>query len=519
MAGRNGRHADAGDSSDRAHRGTTRLMDEAAAIAALQARGRFGIRLGLGRTRALLRALGSPERDLRGVLIGGTNGKGSVQAMVASVLRAQGLRVGQTPKPHLVSYRERIAVDGRPIASTDFGPLLTEVLAAADRVERRHGPPTEFEALTCAAFLWFARSGVEIAVIEVGLGGRLDATHAWDGGVATITNVALDHVEYLGDTVTAIAREKAAIIERGDRAVTGADGDALRVVRTRARRLDVPLTVSAPLPVVATRRWGMTLRHPTLGDLDLGLAGAHQAANAAVAVDTLAALADAGITRADPDALRRGLAEVRWPGRLELLEVDVDAVDRLGGRDGDGRLGDPDSAGRPAGPDGAGRLGGPDAAGRLGDVHATVSVRSAGATRTSGTVDVLLDGAHNPDGATALADAIERLRAHLAPGRVTLLVGVMRDKDVAGVLAALRTSAALRDGRVITTTVPDSPRAMDPVELASAWGRDARAIVDPDAALTAGIAAAAADDGSLVVAGSLYLVGHVRGRLTGGAPA
>ncbi|MBX3031263.1 MAG: bifunctional folylpolyglutamate synthase/dihydrofolate synthase [Chloroflexi bacterium] len=458
-------------------------MDEAAAIAALQARGRFGIRLGLGRTRALLRALGSPERDLRGVLIGGTNGKGSVQAMVAAVLRAQGLRVGQTPKPHLVSYRERIAVDGRPIASADLGPLLTEVLAAADRVEPRHGPPTEFETLTCAAFLWFARSGVEVAVIEVGLGGRLDATHAWDGGVATITNVALDHTEYLGETLTAIAREKAAIIERGDLAVTGAQGDALQVIRTRARRLEVPLTVSQPLPVVATRRWGMTLRHPTLGDLDLGLAGPHQAMNAAVAVDTLRALEDARITHVEQDALRRGLADVRWPGRLELLEVETATF------------------------------------GRAADTGAPPSARPAGATRTPGTVDVLLDGAHNPDGATALAEAMERMRDHLAPGRVTLIVGVMGDKDVAGVLQALRTSAALRDGRVIATTVPDSPRAMDPGALASAWGRDARPIADPDAALAAGIAAAATEDGPLVVAGSLYLVGHVRGRLTGGVPA
>ncbi len=450
-------------------------MDEAAAIAALQARGRFGIRLGLGRTRALLRALGSPERQLRGVLIGGTNGKGSVQAMVASVLRVQGLRVGQTPKPHLVSYRERIAVDGRPIASEAFGPLLAEVLAAADRVERRHGPPTEFEALTCAAFLWFARSGVEVAVIEVGLGGRLDATHAWDGGVATVTNVALDHMEYLGDTVPAIAREKAAIIERGDLAVTGAQGDALGVIRRRARRLGVPLTVSDSLEVRATRRWGMTLGHPMLGDLDVGLVGDHQASNAGVAIETLAALARAGITEDDPGALRAGLAEVRWPGRLELLTTD-----------------------------------GPIDGGR-----------ATGSTpiRATGMVDVVLDGAHNPDGAAALARSLERMRDHLAPGRVTLLLGVMHDKDVAGLVRALRSSVAIADAQVITTSVPDAPRILDPVDLADMWGVHARPVTDTDDALAAGLDAAAASDGPLIVAGSLYLVGHVRGRLTGGRPA
>ncbi len=128
--------------------------------------------------------------------------------------------------------------------------MVNEVLAVADRVSRRLGPPTEFEALTCAALLWFARSGVDVCVVEVGLGGRLDATNAWDGGVAAITNVALDHMEYLGSTVTAIAREKAAIIKRGDRAVTGADGEALAVIRRRAGRMGVPLAgdLAAPGP-------------------------------------------------------------------------------------------------------------------------------------------------------------------------------------------------------------------------------------------------------------------------------
>src|SRR5262245_34860598 len=261
-----------------------------AAVAVLQARGRFGVRLGLARTRALLARLGSPERDLRGALIGGTNGKGSTQAMVAAMLRAAGLRVGQTPKPHLVSYRERIVVDGRAIEPDDLDALLTEVLAAADRIERRYGPPTEFEVLTSAAFLWLSRARVDAAVIEVGLGGRLDATNTWDGGVAAITNVALDHMEHLGDTVPAIAREKAPIIKRGDRAVTGASGDALPVIRRRAQRLGVPLTVAPPLEVLASDRLGLTVRDPVLGELRVGLLGAHQAANAAVALATVAAI-------------------------------------------------------------------------------------------------------------------------------------------------------------------------------------------------------------------------------------
>src|SRR5687768_14354532 len=148
-----------------------------ATLDALRGRGRFGIRLGLGRTRALLRRLGDPQLDLPGVLIGGTNGKGSVQALVAAALRESGLRVGQTPKPHLVSYRERMVVDGRLVPVADFTALVEEVLAVADAVAPRYGQPTEFEVLTAAAFCWFRRAGVDVAVVEVGLGGRLDATN------------------------------------------------------------------------------------------------------------------------------------------------------------------------------------------------------------------------------------------------------------------------------------------------------------------------------------------------------
>ena len=194
------------------------------ALRALAERGRFGIRLGLGRTRALLRELDHPERSVRGALIAGTNGKGSVLALAGSALAAAGYRVGSTPKPHLVTYRERVQIDGHPIAADDFARLVGRVLEVADRIAPRHGDPTEFELLTAVVFAHFAGVQPDLALVEVGLGGRLDATHAWDGGVAVVTNVDLDHMDRLGDTVTAIAREKAAIIERGDLAVTGARG-------------------------------------------------------------------------------------------------------------------------------------------------------------------------------------------------------------------------------------------------------------------------------------------------------
>src|SRR6476469_7434721 len=291
------------------------------ALRALAERGRFGIRLGLGRTRALLQELGHPERTVRGALVGGTNGKGSVLALADAALRAAGYVVGTTPKPHLVTYRERIEVDGRPIAADDFTRLVAEVLPIADRVARRHGEPTEFELLTAVVFARFAEVRPDVALVEVGLGGRLDATHAWDGGVAVVTNVDLDHMAQLGDTIPKIAREKAAIIERGDLAVTGARGDGLAVIRRRARRLGAPLIEVESPQIVGWDRDGIEVELPRLGRTRVGLRGRHQAANVAIADATLDALEAAGIATVPDGARRTGYATAVWPGRLELLRV------------------------------------------------------------------------------------------------------------------------------------------------------------------------------------------------------
>jgi dihydrofolate synthase/folylpolyglutamate synthase len=422
------------------------------ALHALTDRGRFGIRLGLGRTQALLRELGDPQLGIRGALVAGTNGKGSVLALTAAALRAAGIRAGETPKPHLVTYRERMQIGGRPIEPAAFGRLTARALAAADRIPRRLGEPTEFELLTAMLFRWFADEGIDLAVVEVGLGGRLDATHAWDGGVAAITNVDLDHTDRLGTTVEAIAREKAAIIERGDLAVTGATGGALAVVRRRAARVGAPLQIVEPAPLLGMDRDGIEVALPGLGPTRIGLRGRHQAANAAVADAVLDALASAGIADVPAAARREGYASVRWPGRLELLEVD-------------GR-------------------------------------------------DVLLDGAHNPAGAATLATALDDLRPHLGPGTITLLTASMADKDVDGIVAALATSQALRGARVVATEL-DLPRSMPAGDLAARWLADGRAghvaaEPDPMRALDRALADA---DGPIVVAGSLYLVGAVRARL------
>ncbi len=451
--------------SDRTGPGAPLPTSYPEAVAALRARGRFGIRLGLGRTRALLRALGSPERDLRGVLVGGTNGKGSVVALVGSCLRAAAIHEGETPKPHLVTYRERIRVDGRPIEADAFSGLVRDALPVADRVARRLGPPTEFELLTALAFAWFARQRVEVAVVEVGLGGRLDATHAWDGGVVTITNVDLDHTDWLGPTIGAIAREKAAIVLRGDRAVTGAAGEALAIVRRRARRVGAMLVEAVPAPVRTMDLGGLVVELPGLGATRVGLLGRHQAANVAVADAILDALDDAGIAHVEPGARRAGYAAARWPGRLELV--------RLAG----------------TGPGGA------DA-------------------------EVLLDGAHNVAGARALAAALDELRpllrggADAAPPPVTLVVATMADKDVAGIVTTLGAADALRGARVIATRV-EGERALPAEALAARWralvpGVRVEAVPEPAAALGAALAGAT---GPVVVAGSLYLVGEIRALL------
>jgi dihydrofolate synthase/folylpolyglutamate synthase len=430
-------------------------LEYARAVRSLAERGRFGIRLGLGRTRALLRELGDPQLSVRGALIAGTNGKGSVLALADAALRAAGYRVATTPKPHLVSYRERIAVDGRPIGADDFARLVGRVLDISDRVARRHGQPTEFELLTAVVFAHCADARPDVALVEVGLGGRLDATHAWDGGVAVVTNVDLDHTDRLGPTITAIAREKAAIIERGDLAVTGARGDGLAVIRRRARRLGVALTEVGPAPLLGWDRDGIEVELPGLGRTRVGLRGRHQAGNIAIADALLDALAVAGIARTPASARRTGYAAAVWPGRLELLTVD-------------GR-------------------------------------------------DVLLDGAHNPAGAAALAVAIDDLQPYLTQGPITLVTASMADKDVVGIIAALAAARSLGGATVVCTTLPVA-RAMPAGELAVHWLAGlpgARVIVEsePAAALDRALARSSSGPGSIVVAGSLYLVGAARALL------
>ena len=351
--------------------------------------GRFGIKLGLERTEALLHELGDPQELFQGVLVAGTNGKGSVCAMVASILQAAGYRVGLMPKPHLISYTERIQVDQRPIAEDDFAALLTELQPTINKVAAELGPPTEFEILTSAALYYFARAGIDLLVCEVGLGGRLDSTNVLDLGVSFITNIALDHTQYLGSTLEAIAAEKAGILKPDSIAITGAQPPALAVIEAAARTKQIPLLrLGQEIELTAIdKEWAgvqATVTTPTgiYRDLRIPLLGLHQADNAALAVAAIDSLRSRGWEISD-GALRDGLARPRWPGRLEV--VDRNPI-------------------------------------------------------------VLVDGAHNPAGLERSLATVQKLARER---QLVIVFGAMKDKDLPAMLAQLRAM----DAPVIFTAI------------------------------------------------------------------
>jgi len=425
----------------------------------LARRVRFGIKFGLETMRALVAEMSHPERAWASLLIAGTNGKGSVAATCDAVLRASGLRTGRYTSPHLVRVNERITVDGRDITDGDFGIAVRAVRDAAERLVRRgvlEAHPTFFEVLTAAAFAHFRRRRVEVAVLEVGLGGRLDATNVADPVASAIVSIDFDHEVYLGRTLAAIAGEKAGVMRRGRPTVVGPlPGEARQAVLARARE-----TGARVVPASHGARFtgggrssssgvaaALDLRTPAARYAGLRpLPGAHQRDNLLVAVRLLEEARREGLP-VDLRAVAEGVARTRWPGRLE---------------------------------------------------------------RVPGDPPLVLDGAHNPAGARALA-------AHLAGGPpFVLLFGAMADKDVPGLAHELFPGA-----RAIVLTRPRVSRAAAPEELARRAGRlAARARREPSVARALALARRLArGDGPrtvVVVAGSLYLVGAVKALLLRG---
>jgi dihydrofolate synthase/folylpolyglutamate synthase len=454
--------------------------DAAAALGRLE---RFGVRLGLARMARLLAALGHPQRRLPAVLVAGSNGKGSTAALLAAMAGAAGYSTGLYTSPHLEEVEERLRIDGRAVDGERLGRRILEVAAAADRT-RDDDPPTYFEALTAAAWLEMAGREVDLAVLEVGLGGRLDATNLADPLLSLLTPVSLEHREYLGDTLAAIAGEKAGVMRRGRPAIAWtAEPEVEAALREAAARAGATLRLghqeaailaAAPLAPGEAGAWaGQRVEIATARRryrLETPLLGTHQARNLAHATLAAETLHDLGWRRIGAGAIAAGAAALRWPGRLEVVASPP-------GAEGDPR----------------GRAG---AAGSL-------------------PRRVLLDVAHNPGAAVELATFLAGLPPLPAgsPRAVDLLFGILADKDAAATLSPL---LPLTRRRVLTR--PPHDRGRDPGEVAALLppGRDVEVEPDPATALDRALApppdgGGAAD--TLLVCGSFYLVGAVRRRL------
>lgn len=274
------------------------------------------MRFGLEAVKGLLRRFGNPQNDYPSILIGGTNGKGSTAAMTASILQKAGYRTGLYTSPHLVDVRERIVVNGRKISERQMESILDEIRGRAD------APVTYFEVLTVAAFIYFQRRKVDIAVMEVGLGGRLDATNVCRPLVSIITNIGLEHTAYLGNTLTAIAQEKAGIIKPSGICITGATQNrVLQVLEDCCRKKKAALYCLGK-DMRAVRRSNGTLGYRgisrTLDGLEPALRGSHQASNAALSLAAIEMIAAKGFPVSD-QAIDVGLKETRWEARLEVL--------------------------------------------------------------------------------------------------------------------------------------------------------------------------------------------------------
>jgi dihydrofolate synthase/folylpolyglutamate synthase len=411
---------------------------------------RFGMHLGLERVQALATALGHPERAYRRVLVAGTNGKGSVTVMTETALRAAGHRVARYTSPHLVRLEERFVIDGRPVATEALHAAVDTVRASADALLARGtiaSPPTFFEATTAVGFELFRRAAVEVAVLEVGLGGRLDATNVAPPLAAAITNIDFDHQECLGPSLAEIAREKAGVIHPGTIVILGDPNPEVdRVVSEVCRERVAPLVRAAEVAQATSElrpdgRVLVALRTPAraYARVALGLRGRHQLGNAVTAAVLLEALDGAGLA-VPQAAVEHGLSGARWPGRLELLA--------LGGR------------------------------------------------------QVLLDAAHNVGGARALGAYLREIY----PGRLPIVFTAMRDKDASGMIDALAPAAA----SFIFTEAPN-PRSRTAADLAAsarAVGARVATVAEPDPARA--IEAALADAPVACVAGSIFLVGHAR---------
>jgi dihydrofolate synthase/folylpolyglutamate synthase len=419
----------------------------------------FKIKLGLDSMAAFLARVGNPQEGLRCIHVGGTNGKGSVAMNLLTLLTGAGYRVGLYTSPHLSSVRERFRVNDDFISEADFAAITSEIadLLGDSRI-------TYFECTTALAFLWFARQQVDLVILEVGLGGRLDATNVVTPLVSVITNVSMDHEAYLGTTLAAVAFEKAGIIKPGVPVVSGVGPDASReVVVARCAEMGAPLMLL-----------GRDFRHVDAGngcwsyegltrkisDLRCGMRGGYQRDNSSLALAVCELLGGLG-WHLDDDTMRRRIAQVSWPGRLEYFRLD-----------GHG--------------------------GRQATEKATADSRR-----------YLLDGAHNPAGMASLCASLGQ---EFTYRRLICVWAVMADKDITATLAAI---TPLCD--VLIFTRPESERSATPAQLRAVLGPFAGQVCEELKVVDAleRAKAMAGPEDLILVAGSLYLVGAARRLLLG----
>ncbi len=408
---------------------------------------RLGSKLGLDAVTALLESLGDPQTRFRTVHVTGTNGKGSTAATVASILRSAGYCTGLFTSPHLSTWRESISVNGEKIGRCKAAEVMTRVRAACEKIER-DGPrhPTQFETLTAAGFTYFADSGADFAVVEVGIGGRRDATNVISPEVAIITNVSLEHTAILGDTVEKISAEKAGIIKPGCAVVTAATGSALKVIEERSREAGATLTVVGRDVTYTPLDFGIDVQsflvHGRAGTYALTspLIGEHQIVNASTAVAAAEALVVRGFD-IPGTAIVRGVGEVRWPGRLEVAQ------------------------------------------------------RSP---------LVLLDGAKDAEAARALRRAVDRIPRK----RLIAIIGISSDKDIQTMVQEIGGAADLviaTSHRVGSRTATPSAIA----EEARKLGKPVEVVPRVADAVKRALALAGPED-AVLIAGSVFLIGEAR---------
>lgn len=407
----------------------------------------FGIKFGLENIRALLGRLGNPERAYRTVHVAGTNGKGSVTAIVDAALRAAGHHVGRYTSPHLIDLNERYVVNGRPVETdrlVDVAALVRDTIESMIAGGALDVHPTYFEATTAIGFELFRRAGVDVATIEVGLGGRLDATNVITPMATAITSIAFDHEQYLGRTLAGIASEKAGILKPGVPVVLGPRlrPEARDVILRRANDVGAPAFMAATGVEVTghidPQRFRLRTAAHDYGEVTLALRGAHQVSNATTAVRLLELLDERGLA-VPATAIVRGLETVSWPGRLDLRRFE------------DGR-------------------------------------------------EALLDAAHNGEGAAALATYLASAGAPLP-----IVFAAMRDKDVSTMFRHLLPAAS-----VLFVTRPSTTRAAEP-EILAAEARRVRPgleiVIEP--AVPRAVARAWERGRRIVIAGSIFLLGEV----------